>query len=198
MASSRPSAAPLGHPMRRLQTPTIPARLPCLGFHGWPCYIPDQADATTVNGHDGIELGSFWGVRPLVSRAAVLFTILAGERKRHRLEPWPYVRDVLLRPCRGWDGPGGLAAGPLGREPPRARAVSTASTRSRGKRRAAEGKPPLKQRSASLPRDRVELFRTTPARRSQATLAMSRATQCRRPQPNPEDGRPVRLPSCGA
>jgi transposase len=29
-------------------------------------------------------------------RAAVLFTILAGA-KRHRLEPWAYVRDVLLR-----------------------------------------------------------------------------------------------------
>ncbi len=29
-------------------------------------------------------------------RAAVLFTILAGA-KRHRLEPWSYVRDVLLR-----------------------------------------------------------------------------------------------------
>ncbi len=28
-------------------------------------------------------------------RAAVLFTILAGA-KRHRLEPWAYVRDVLL------------------------------------------------------------------------------------------------------
>jgi len=29
-------------------------------------------------------------------RAAVLFTILAGA-KRHHLEPWAYVRDVLLR-----------------------------------------------------------------------------------------------------
>ena len=29
-------------------------------------------------------------------RAAVLFTILAGA-KRHHLEPWAYLRDVLLR-----------------------------------------------------------------------------------------------------
>ncbi|WP_020467761.1 hypothetical protein [Singulisphaera acidiphila] len=29
-------------------------------------------------------------------RAAILFTILAGA-KRHRLEPWAYVREVLLR-----------------------------------------------------------------------------------------------------
>jgi transposase len=29
-------------------------------------------------------------------RAVVLFTILAGA-KRHRLEPWAYLRDVLLR-----------------------------------------------------------------------------------------------------
>ncbi len=33
-------------------------------------------------------------------RAAVLFTILAGA-KRHRLEPWAYVRDVLLRLSAG-------------------------------------------------------------------------------------------------
>jgi transposase len=33
-------------------------------------------------------------------RAAVLFTILAGA-KRHRLEPWVYVRDVLLRLSAG-------------------------------------------------------------------------------------------------
>ena len=34
------------------------------------------------------------------SRAAVLFTILAGA-KRHHLEPWAYVRDVLLRLSAG-------------------------------------------------------------------------------------------------
>ena len=33
-------------------------------------------------------------------RAAVLFTILAGA-KRHRLEPWAYVRDVLFRLSAG-------------------------------------------------------------------------------------------------
>jgi transposase len=33
-------------------------------------------------------------------RAAVLFTVLAGA-KRHRLEPWAYVRDVLLRLSAG-------------------------------------------------------------------------------------------------
>ena len=30
------------------------------------------------------------------SRAAILFTILAGA-KRHRLEPWAYLRELLLR-----------------------------------------------------------------------------------------------------
>jgi transposase len=38
----------------------------------------------------------FLGSEPAGPRAAVLFTILAGA-KRHRLEPWAYVRDVLLR-----------------------------------------------------------------------------------------------------
>ena len=39
--------------------------------------------------------GSSWEVPRTGPRAAVLFTILAGA-KRHRLEPWAYVRDVLL------------------------------------------------------------------------------------------------------
>jgi transposase len=30
----------------------------------------------------------------------VLFTILAGA-KRHRLEPWAYLRDMVLRLCAG-------------------------------------------------------------------------------------------------
>jgi len=34
------------------------------------------------------------------SRATVLFTILAGA-KRHHLEPWAYLRDVLLRLSAG-------------------------------------------------------------------------------------------------
>jgi transposase len=38
----------------------------------------------------------FLGSEAAGPRAAVLFTILAGA-KRHRLEPWAYVRDVLLR-----------------------------------------------------------------------------------------------------
>jgi transposase len=38
----------------------------------------------------------FLGSPEAGSRAAVLFTILAGA-KRHRLEPWAYVREVLLR-----------------------------------------------------------------------------------------------------
>ena len=38
----------------------------------------------------------FLGSAAAGPRAAVLFTILAGA-KRHRLEPWAYVRDVLLR-----------------------------------------------------------------------------------------------------
>jgi transposase len=42
----------------------------------------------------------FVGSEAAGPRAAVLFTILAGA-KRHRLEPWAYVRDVLLRLSAG-------------------------------------------------------------------------------------------------
>jgi transposase len=42
----------------------------------------------------------FLGSADAGPRAAVLFTILAGA-KRHRLEPWAYLRDVLLRLCAG-------------------------------------------------------------------------------------------------
>ena len=31
----------------RLQTPTISAGLPCLGVHGWLCYVPDRTYATS-------------------------------------------------------------------------------------------------------------------------------------------------------
>lgn len=42
----------------------------------------------------------FLGSEAAGSRAAVLFTILASA-KRHRLEPWAYLRDVLLRLSAG-------------------------------------------------------------------------------------------------
>ena len=42
----------------------------------------------------------FLGSAEAGPRAAVLFTILAGA-KRHRLEPWAYLRDVLLRLSAG-------------------------------------------------------------------------------------------------
>jgi transposase len=42
----------------------------------------------------------FLGSEAAGPRAAVLFTILAGA-KRHHLEPWAYVRDVLLRLSAG-------------------------------------------------------------------------------------------------
>ena len=42
----------------------------------------------------------FLGSEAAGPRAAVLFTILAGA-KRHRLEPWAYLRDVLLRLSAG-------------------------------------------------------------------------------------------------
>lgn len=42
----------------------------------------------------------FLGSEAAGPRAAVLFTILAGA-KRHRLEPWAYVRDLLLRLSAG-------------------------------------------------------------------------------------------------
>jgi transposase len=43
---------------------------------------------------------SFLGSAEAGPRAAVLFTILAGA-KRHRLEPWAYLRDVVLRLSAG-------------------------------------------------------------------------------------------------
>src|SRR5947209_18452669 len=42
----------------------------------------------------------FLGSEAAGPRAAVLFTILAGA-KRHRLEPWAYLRDVVLRLSAG-------------------------------------------------------------------------------------------------
>jgi hypothetical protein len=42
----------------------------------------------------------FLGSAEAGPRAAVLFTILAGA-KRHHLEPWAYLRDVLLRLSAG-------------------------------------------------------------------------------------------------
>lgn len=42
----------------------------------------------------------FLGSEQAGPRAAVLFTTLAGA-KRHRLEPWAYLRDVILRLCGG-------------------------------------------------------------------------------------------------
>jgi len=42
----------------------------------------------------------FLGSEQAGPRAATLFTILAGA-KRHRLEPWAYLRDVILRLCAG-------------------------------------------------------------------------------------------------
>ena len=38
----------------------------------------------------------FLGSQQAGPRAAVLFTILAGA-KRHRIEPWIYLRELLLR-----------------------------------------------------------------------------------------------------
>ena len=63
----------------------------------------------------------FLGSEAAGPRAAVLFTILAGA-KRHRLEPWAYVRDVLLRLSAGETDLESAAAGPVGSEPPGARA----------------------------------------------------------------------------
>ena len=42
----------------------------------------------------------FLGSAAAGPRAAVLFTILAGA-KRHRLEPWAYLRDVVLKLSAG-------------------------------------------------------------------------------------------------
>ena len=44
----------------------------------------------------GRENWLFLGSEQAAPRAAVLFTILAGA-KRHRIEPWAYLRELLLR-----------------------------------------------------------------------------------------------------
>jgi len=44
----------------------------------------------------GRRTGSFWAVKPRVRGRQCYARILAGA-KRHRIEPWCYVRDLLLR-----------------------------------------------------------------------------------------------------
>jgi hypothetical protein len=50
--------------------------------------------------HDPLNRGhTFWlflGSAEAGPRVAVLYTILAGA-KRHRIEPWAYLRDVILQ-----------------------------------------------------------------------------------------------------
>ncbi len=53
------------------------------------------ARARRYDGHRPKEL-AVSGSRQAGPRAAVLFTILAGA-KRHRIEPWAYLREILLR-----------------------------------------------------------------------------------------------------
>jgi transposase len=45
---------------------------------------------------EGHTIWLFLGSQQAGPRAAVLFTILAGAR-RHRIEPWTYLRELLLR-----------------------------------------------------------------------------------------------------
>ena len=45
---------------------------------------------------EGHTIWLFLGSESAGPRAAVLYTILAGA-KRHRLEPWTYVRELLMR-----------------------------------------------------------------------------------------------------
>ena len=44
----------------------------------------------------GRKNGLFLGSKHAGPRAAVLYTMLAGA-KRHRIEPWAYVRELLMR-----------------------------------------------------------------------------------------------------
>ena len=44
----------------------------------------------------GARIGCFSAAKTAGPRAAVLYTILAGA-KRHRIEPWAYVRELLMR-----------------------------------------------------------------------------------------------------
>jgi transposase len=48
----------------------------------------------------GRKKSEFLGSAAAGPRAALLFTVLVGA-KRHRLEPWAYLRDVLLRLSAG-------------------------------------------------------------------------------------------------
>jgi transposase len=73
---------------------------------GPPCELVDGITTTKLPG--GLRFvslrslsrqGFLWSA-DAAPRAAVLFTILAGA-KRHRLEPWAYLRDVLLQLSAG-------------------------------------------------------------------------------------------------
>ena len=103
----------------------------------------------------------FLGSAEAGPRAAVLFTILAGA-KRHRLEPWAYLRDVLLRLSAGETDLESLLPDRWAREPPGARAAAP-SRRVAAEGGAAEGSP----RAASRGKARAELEVTeTPLRPS--------------------------------
>ena len=113
----------------------------------------------------------FLGSEEAGPRAAVLFTILAGA-KRHRLEPWAYVRDVLLRLSAGETDLETVAAGPLGSEPSGARAAAP-SRRVAAEGRASEGSPPRASRgqapaelTVSLEESRRKAARQEEARRA--------------------------------
>ena len=68
----------------------------------------------------------FLGSAEAGPRAAVLCTIIAGA-KRHRLEPWAYLHDVILQLSvdASPESLARLAAGPLGAGAPRARPGSS-------------------------------------------------------------------------
>ena len=96
----------------------------------------------------------FLGSEAAGPRAAVLYTILAGA-KRHRIEPWAYVRDILLRLHADDPVPGGSATGPLGRrtsrgdpQPPAGRITDQGDPHSRSPR----ASPQTKQVTRSSPK----------------------------------------------
>ena len=63
----------------------------------------------------------FLGSRQAGPRAAVLFTILAGA-KRHRIEPWTYLRELLLRLHDDDSRLDEMLPDQMGRQSPRSRA----------------------------------------------------------------------------
>ena len=81
---------------RRCGTPATSGRPPSLHEDGRLSIDNNVSERTLRHQAIGRKNWLFLGSGQAGPRAAVLFTILAGA-KRHRIEPWTYLRELLLR-----------------------------------------------------------------------------------------------------